>query len=908
MEVVNVITSVDDFTPNELEIWYSGKDEFLVQVESPSGMRSTPVALGTRGEVLDLGGHVVGRLYHRESDPNNSDHHIDLFLDPSAPPGRWRVFLQAVAVRDGRFHAWLERDEFCADCQAHFIESDIDRRCTTGTLANGHLPLVVGAYNTRGPFVGDVAVFSSAGPTRDGRPKPDLVAPGVGILAARSAPRGSRRSTGMLTRKSGTSFAAPHVTGAVALCLQGAPWLEGSQIRELLLRCARPASSDGRSWSRLGRGYLDVAKVAAAVDAVRATRVQRPTLASSATKTDSKYRSKESGMYVELDHAISASIGSDRLFRELVYRPKGRPTAAIREAFFVLAHPGEALRARPEAGDFLVRVALGESGLGRIAVLSDERLRTPAALDRAGIGREHNGPGLYSLVTDVAPVTSLSGECARLILDRAGRLPAGQLLLRPRDTGLGGPHGKWATSEEETPITPRDFETDEPLWEAEDEEDEEESDEEIEAGEVELSLAYGTSLEDAETARPEIVLVAGANYPKFKQAGKVWKRVRRLSPGPWRQYCLRVAEDRLTRDPTLKVTLFDLLLGAREDVTLHKGKAVATLERSFVTPIDGDYWNVVGIDLSHPTQAQALAATLQPANKSSLSAKAQVNYFEGANAFSKGKPFNFLSFFLNASAPASAALSITDVYSYIEGFASSGKTGALRELHFFSHAFNISRGQFSGGPILLNSLDNPLRTDRHPLDKDARAGKDFVKPTMDPAVFAQAFSAGALSFVWGCNFQRGFIRQFVHQVAKNREALARGQSMKITHDSDWGDEGEFRTRLGLAASSSVRSVSVDLSKIEQVLRDTNQTTYMKQLAIASGRPVVGGPPGTYADTDSSASPLELQHIPMTSDPFRDTDVSFERVLIFFRDHLNFRFDKSFGDHKGLGRGYMLYDP
>jgi hypothetical protein len=83
---------------------------------------------------------------------------------------------------------------------------------------------------------------------------------------------------------------------------------------------------------------------------------------------------------------------------------------------------------------------------------------------------------------------------------------------------------------------------------------------------------------------------------------------------------------------------------------------------------------------------------------------------------------------------------------------------------------------------------------------------------------------------------------------------------------------------------------------------------MQKLATASGRSVVGAPPGTYADYDGSGSPLRLLHVPMRGDPFRNGTDNFEQALLFFRNHLNFSFDATFGDHNGLGRGYMVYSP
>jgi subtilisin family serine protease len=254
------VTDEADFTPNELEVWYSGEDELLVGLESPTGVRSPDIFLGEQGDIVE-DGRTVGRIYHRRRDPNNHDNHIDLFLYETAPAGRWVVTLTATNVRHGSFHAWLERDQACLPCQAHF--EDADDRTTTGTIANGHLPLVVGAYDAHAPGR-ELAPFSSSGPTRDGRRKPDLVAPGVEILAGRSTPAGALRSSGLLTRKSGTSMATPHVSGAVALCLQAAAHpLTARQVRALVLGATTYPDRAGAASSRLGHGYLDLDRLVA---------------------------------------------------------------------------------------------------------------------------------------------------------------------------------------------------------------------------------------------------------------------------------------------------------------------------------------------------------------------------------------------------------------------------------------------------------------------------------------------------------------------------------------------------------------------------------------------------------------------------------------------------------------------
>ncbi|MCM3597586.1 S8 family serine peptidase [Metabacillus idriensis] len=109
-----------------------------------------------------------------------------------------------------------------------------------------------------------IAYFTSKGPRYgDQGLKPDLSAPGVGILAARS---GLSAGTGSYKSLNGTSMATPHVAGAAALLLQKNPGWNGTQLKEALMSTSKKLPY---SPYHIGSGRLDVP--AAAASKVRAT-------------------------------------------------------------------------------------------------------------------------------------------------------------------------------------------------------------------------------------------------------------------------------------------------------------------------------------------------------------------------------------------------------------------------------------------------------------------------------------------------------------------------------------------------------------------------------------------------------------------------------------------------------------
>jgi hypothetical protein len=98
---------------------------------------------------------------------------------------------------------------------------EINTSASIGDPANLGDAIAVGSVHKTNPHMNGVSYFSSRGPTMDGRNKPDCVAPGERILSARSmfADANSTDADRLYVELSGTSMAAPHVSGLLAAFL-----------------------------------------------------------------------------------------------------------------------------------------------------------------------------------------------------------------------------------------------------------------------------------------------------------------------------------------------------------------------------------------------------------------------------------------------------------------------------------------------------------------------------------------------------------------------------------------------------------------------------------------------------------------------------------------------------------------
>ncbi|MYU15738.1 S8 family serine peptidase [Streptomyces sp. SID8361] len=126
---------------------------------------------------------------------------------------------------------------------------------TISTPASAKDALTVGALNRDGTL----ANFSSTGPRiGDYGVKPEISAPGVGIVAARAAGTSLGRPVDAnYTAMDGTSMASPHVAGAAALLKQAHPQSTWEQLKSALVGSAKPG--DYRV-EQGGTGRVDVAR------------------------------------------------------------------------------------------------------------------------------------------------------------------------------------------------------------------------------------------------------------------------------------------------------------------------------------------------------------------------------------------------------------------------------------------------------------------------------------------------------------------------------------------------------------------------------------------------------------------------------------------------------------------------
>lgn len=217
-----------------VQIWKAYFDIVEISLISPSGVRVGPIQ-----EILGSQRFVVGNteilLYYGEPSPYSTDQEIFLdFLprDTYIDSGIWRIVLTPKEIVNGAYSLWLP-SEGVLNVGTVFL-FPLDERTLT-IPSTSYRTIGVGAYDAATFSYADFSGRGPAGPGR--RAKPDIVAPGVDILAP--VPGGT------FGEFSGTSFATPFAAGGAALLMEWGivrgndPFLYGEKVKAYFQRGAQ---------------------------------------------------------------------------------------------------------------------------------------------------------------------------------------------------------------------------------------------------------------------------------------------------------------------------------------------------------------------------------------------------------------------------------------------------------------------------------------------------------------------------------------------------------------------------------------------------------------------------------------------------------------------------------------------
>ena len=249
-EIVEMSIGVYETTLN-LQLWKAYADEIEIFLETPAG-ENLPVL----SEKIDIQRYRAGEtellIYYGKPGPFQVTQEIYFDFIPRGTyltPGVWKIHLQGRRIKEGNYNLWLPGGNVLNTVTGFYRPVAAETLTIPSTAAK---VITVGAYDSR---LNAYADFSGRGGENLSYPKPDLVAPGVDILAPSVG--------GSYTGVTGTSFATPFVTGSAALMMEWGitrrndPFLWGEKVKAYLRRGARPLPGFDRypnesvGWGRL---------------------------------------------------------------------------------------------------------------------------------------------------------------------------------------------------------------------------------------------------------------------------------------------------------------------------------------------------------------------------------------------------------------------------------------------------------------------------------------------------------------------------------------------------------------------------------------------------------------------------------------------------------------------------------
>jgi len=287
----DIYFTVPSYTPNDgtdndyfaFDLWFDTNGDVTAEITTPNSIIATQVADNSSYTDTD-----DGMIYlNNDVGLNNNDREVYSYIydsDAAKTPadGQWTLNIQNNSGSTMIYHGWL----YTSSMGASLNSGDTDYTVASpGTAAEA---ITVGSYVTRWRWTNydakpisytttdrsdDLSSFSSIGPTRDGRQKPDITAPGQGVASSLSSTMspeyidGNTVLTGMMHYiNQGTSMSCPVTAGCAALLLEIDPTtLDAGQIKSFITSTAMTDSYTGSAlpddfW---GYGKLDIFAAAA---------------------------------------------------------------------------------------------------------------------------------------------------------------------------------------------------------------------------------------------------------------------------------------------------------------------------------------------------------------------------------------------------------------------------------------------------------------------------------------------------------------------------------------------------------------------------------------------------------------------------------------------------------------------
>ncbi len=235
------------------QLWYESDGDVTATITTPQGEEISVVSgeekiVTTADGIIDIetmgdyrnkkGARVFDIVFHTDRETESFSF------------GDWELLISSVDANI-TYNMWL----VSSNAPVINIQPNTGRNYTVMTPATAKSAISVGSYTIRNSwesYIGtitsnaeldELSSFSSGGPTRDGRVKPEITAPGEIIISTLSDNARYRFFTRFehdwYDAKEGTSISAAQVTGIIALLMEHNPGLRGIDIRDILMNSAR---------------------------------------------------------------------------------------------------------------------------------------------------------------------------------------------------------------------------------------------------------------------------------------------------------------------------------------------------------------------------------------------------------------------------------------------------------------------------------------------------------------------------------------------------------------------------------------------------------------------------------------------------------------------------------------------